>query len=466
MTKAATPIVQRTLPVNLDAERAVLGAILIDNLAVHQVAGALVPAAFFRASHRTIYAALLSLVDANQVADLVTLTEALETSGDLDEVGGPAYVASLVDGVPRAMNIAAYAAVVREKALLRSLIFTANTVLGQAYEAEQPPSEILRGAEQQFFELLHGHVDGRMIGLGTGLPALTKDLAWRVKHRGELTGITTGFESIDRHTSGWQAADLIVIAARPSIGKTTFVTNGVVAACRAGKRVAMFSLEMRRRQLEWRILSGLANVPLMRIRAGEIGGSDYQKIAAAQEIMFDLPLWIDDTAGRTAWDIRSACRRFKAEGGLDLVVIDYVQLMAGSLDRRGASRNDEVTDISRRLKHLADELSVPILLLSQQNRANDKRPDPRPKLSDLRESGALEQDADVVGFLHRKNHREGGLTYFILEKERNGPTGTLKLTLDRDIVLFSDAPNEPEPEPAKAKEKPAKVKPPTLIDKS
>jgi replicative DNA helicase len=466
MTRGKSEEPTRTLPSNLEAERSVLGAILIDNTAFHSIAETLTAGAFFRDSHRRMFKAIVAMLDVNQVVDLVTLKERLEQDGDLDEVGGPAYVASLVDGVPRGVNIAAYAAVVREKALLRSLIFTANKVLGQAYEADQPPAEILRSAEEQFFELQHGHVDGRMVGLGTGLPALTADLEWRVKHRGELTGITTGFESVDRHTAGWQKGDLIVIAARPSIGKTTFVMNSIVAACRAGKRVAMFSLEMRRRQLEWRILSSLANVPMVRIRAGEIGGSDYAAIAAAQEIMFDLPLWIDDTAGRTAWDIRSACRRLKAEDGLDEVVVDYAQLMPGTLDRHGASRNDEMTDISRRLKHLADELSVPIILLSQMNRASDKRPDPRPKLSDLRESGALEQDADVVAFLHRKNHREGGLTYFIIEKERNGPTGTLKLTLDRDIVLFSDAPNEPEPEPAKAKEKPTKVTPPTLIDKS
>jgi len=453
---------ERTLPCNLDAERSVLGAILIENSVAHQVAGTLPAAAFYRAAHRLIYTALLTMLDHNEVADLVTLTEKLESAGYLEEAGGPAYVASLVDGVPRGVNIAAYAEIVREKALLRSLIFTANKVLGSAYEADKPPADILRWSEQQFFDLLHGHVDGRMVQLKAGISPLSDDLAWRVQHRGELTGVTTGFPSIDTHTAGWQKGDLIVVAARPSIGKTTFVMNSVVAACRAGKRVAVFSLEMRRRQLEWRILSSLADVPMVRIRAGELGGNDYQKIAAAQEIMFDLPLWIDDTAGRTAWDVRSACRRLQAEGGLDEVVIDYVQLMPGSLDRRGATRNEQITDISMRLKHLADELSVPILLLSQLSRASDKRPDPRPKLSDLRESGALEQDADIVAFLHRKNHREGGLTYFILEKERNGPTGTLKLSLDRDIVLFTDAPTLEEPKPEPKVEKPKKVKPPAL----
>ena len=452
---------ERTLPCNLDAERSVLGAILIENSVVHQVAGTLTAAAFFRAAHRTIYTALLTMLDHNEVADLVTVTEKLAAAGTLDDCGGQAYVAALVDGVPRSTNINYYADIVREKALLRSLIFTANKVLTNAYETE-PPADILRWSEQQFFELAHGHVDSRLVPLKAGISPLSADLAWRVQHRGELTGITTGFPSVDQHTAGWQAGDLIVIAARPSIGKTTFVMNSVAAACVAGKRVAVFSLEMRRRQLEWRLLSSLANVPMVRIRAGELGGSDYAAIAAAQEVMFDLPLWIDDTAGRTVWDIRSACRRLKAEGGLDLIAIDYVQLMPGSLDRRGATRNEQITDISMRLKHLADELSVPILLLSQLSRASDKRPDPRPKLSDLRESGALEQDADVVGFLHRKNHREGGLTYFILEKERNGPTGTLKLNLDRDIVLFSDAPNEPEPEPPAKVEKPKKVKSPTL----
>lgn len=444
---APSEVVPRTLPSNLEAERSVLGAILIENTALLLIAETLSAKDFFRDAHRRIFSALVWLIDHQQVADLVTLKERLETLGDLDECGGPVYIASLVDGVPRSTNVQYYAGIVREKALLRSIIFTGNAAIASAYEADLPPLEILRAAEESLFELQVGHQSSRMAKVGAGIPAMVADLDWHIQNRGALTGFTTGFPSIDKHSSGWQRGDLVVLAARPSIGKTAFLLNAIIAACRAGHKAAVFSLEMRLRLLERRIVSSLSDVPMERIRSGELAAGDALKIQDAYEVLHDLPLWIDDTAGRTAQDVRSACRRLKAEEGLDIVAIDYVQLMKGSLGRPGASRNDEVTDISRRLKLMADELECTVILLSQLSRAGDKRPDPRPKLSDLRESGALEQDADVVGFLHRKNHREGGLTYFIIEKERNGPTGTLKLDLDRDVSLFKDAPDLEEPAP-------------------
>lgn len=297
-----------------------------------------------------------------------------------------------------------------------------------------------------------------MQSLRTSAPALYTDLEWRVAHKGELTGIDTGYPSINELTLGWQHGDLIVIGARPSIGKTTFVLNSAVHAATAGKRVAVFSLEMRRIQLEYRIVAQLSQIPLSRILGGHIGDVDYPHISHALGLMAELPLEIDDRSGQNFWDVRGACRRLKAEGGLDAVIVDYVQLMPGSLERRGATRNEEITDISRRFKVLADELEVPIILLSQLTRENEKRTDPRPKLSDLRESGALEQDADIVAFLHRKNHREGGVTNFIIEKQRNGPTGTVNLTLVRDVTTFLDGGEEPvepkpEPEPTKKRER-------------
>lgn len=438
---------ERTLPHNLEAERSVLGAILVHNAAFELAARVVKPADFYRDAHRRIFAAMSHLIDERRIeVDFVTLKEELVRLGELDEVGGPAYVSSLADGVPRATNVAYYAGIVKEKATLRELIYAANKILKSAYEAEDPPEELLRTADRLIIDVVSGHGTGRLEAVRDSIPQIFKDLEHRIEHRGELLGITTGFDGVNLETLGWQNGDLIIIAARPSIGKTTFVVNSLVAAAEAGKRTLLFSLEMRKKQLHNRLLSHLSGVDLSRIVTGAVGSSDYSKISAALDRMHALDLHIDDRSGQTYWDIRAQCRRLKAEHGLDLVAIDYVQLMAGSLERKGANRNEEVTDISRRLKVLADELGIPILLLSQLSRAGSKRSDPRPQLSDLRESGSLEQDADVVAFLHRKNHKEGGYTEFILEKQRNGPTGTLALTFEKETSTFRDG-GEPPPAP-------------------
>lgn len=439
-------VTERQLPANLEAERSVLGAILLHNEA-YEVARELVGAGdFFRDAHRRIFASIDRLLEwKGGLADLVTLKADLGKTGELEKVGGPAYIASLVDGVPRSTNTRHYAQLVKEQSRLRALIHTANKVVSAAYADGITSDEIIAEADRAIIDLQNDGGPSQMLSLHDTNQAFMQNLEWRHTHRGEVTGIDTGFPQVNDATMGWQRGDLVVIAARPSIGKTSFVLNTAVASARAKHRVAMFSLEMRRQQLEYRILASLSGVPLSRILSGCMMEPDWGPLSQATETMSHLPLRIDDRAGQTVWDVRTTCRRLRSEEGLDLVVIDYVQLMSGSLDRRGASRNEEMTDISRRLKTLADEVSVPILLLSQMNRANEKRNDPRPKLSDLRESGALEQDADIVGFLHRRNHREGGLTYFILEKQRNGATGTLKLSLDRDIVTFTDAPDLEEP---------------------
>ena len=447
-------VAERTLPHDLTAERSVLGAILLHNDAYATVSGIVGASDFFRDAHRRIYAGLDRLLEwASGSADYVTLRDELEKRGDLDEVGGPAYITALVDGVPRSTNVKHYAEIVKEKSRLRGLIYASNKILSQAYAAEDSAAKILIAADRALIDLQGEHGPSRMLPLTATSMALVDNMDWRVNHRGEVTGVPTGFAQIDAMTMGWQAGDLIVIAARPSVGKTTLAVNSAVAAAQAGKHVAIFSLEMRRQQLEYRMVSGLSGVPLQRLLGGSLMSVDWPKVTAAMETMRGLHIDIDDRSGQTAWDVRTACRRLKSESGLDLVVIDYVQLMQGSLDRKGSTRNDEVTDISRRLKALGDEVSCPVLLLSQLSRANEKRNDPRPKLSDLRESGALEQDADICLFLHRKNHRDGGLTHAILEKQRNGSTGTVSLSLDRDIVQFTDAPDLVEPPPAPRKEK-------------
>jgi replicative DNA helicase len=442
------------LPRNLDAEKSVLGAALVDGSAADYVCDQVGADAFFRRAHRDIFLAMRAVRDEKVAVDYLTVKTQLERMGKLDDVGGPAYITGLADGVPRSTNVDHYAAILRDLQAKRALVHHANRTLDLVAAGEHGSAAILIDADRRLMELQTGHAESRMRTLGDSYPELAKDLEWRVEHKGELTGVETGFKSINELTFGWQPGELIVIAARPSIGKTTFAMNSAVAAASKGARVAVFSLEMRRKQLEYRLMAQLSNVPLSRILGGFLLDVDYAKVAPAACTMAELPIAIDDRAGQTAWDIRAACRRLKADRGLDLVVVDYVQLMPGTLERRGASRNDEVTDISRRMKILADEMSVPVLLLSQLTRESEKRADPRPKLMDLRESGALEQDADLVCFLHRKHHRESGMTNFIVEKQRNGPTGTVNLTIDRDTTTFTDGGDEPPSLPLPADDSP------------
>lgn len=449
---ALSPDMERTLPHNLEAERSVLGVILADNSAFELASQIVTAGDFHRESHRRIFEAIAYLIDERRSdVDFVTLKEELTRRGLLDEIGGPAFVSSLVDGVPRSTNVRYYAEIVRDKAALRALIYAANKILTDAYAAEEPADEVIQRADRALLDVHNAHVSARMSDMRTGVNALFADFERRVENKGQLTGVDTGFPSINEMTFGWQPGDLIVVAARPSIGKTTFVMNSAVAGAQPGKRIAFFSMEMRRRQLEYRLMSSLSGVACTRLMNGHIGAAEHVKIAAAFEQLAALPLAIDDRARQTVQEIRSACRRMKAEGGLEIVVIDYVQLMPGTLDRKGSTRNEELTDISRRLKVLADEVSAPIILLSQLKRLEARR---RPQLEDLRESGALEQDSDIVAFLYRGDHRASGTTEFILAKQRNGPTGTVKLSFDRDTLTFTDAGEQTEEEAKGAEEPP------------
>jgi replicative DNA helicase len=447
------------LPRSLEAEKSTLGAALMRAAAADYIVDKLTPESYFRRAHREIFKAIAALRERKVDVDFVTIREELLRMKQLEEVGGPAYISALTDGLPRSSNVEHYAGILRDLQAKRAIAAYANRTLDLVAAGEHSSHALLGDADRRLMDLQAGYIEGRMLALRETQVELLTDLEWRVKHKGELTGIETGFKSINELTFGWQRGDLVIIAARPSIGKTTFLMNSLVAAAKAGARVAVFSFEMRRRQLEYRMLSSLTGIALSRLLGGYLGDHEWGPLNAAIAAMAALPIQIDDKAGQPWGDIRATCRRLQADGGLDLVGIDYAQLIPGSLERRGASRNDEVTDISRGLKTLADELNVPILLLSQLTRENEKRTDPRPKLSDLRESGSLEQDADIVGFIHRRNHREGGVSNFILEKQRNGPTGTVNITLDRDIVTFTDGgetPAEPETaKPHKAKGKPA-----------
>jgi replicative DNA helicase len=454
------PTPDDVLPHDLAAEKSVLGALLIDNTALELIDQALTGQEFYRDAHRRLFQAITRLLERKVAVDYLTLQDELTRAGDLDAVGGPGYIAGLTDGVPRAVNVAHYAAIVKEKHRLRQVIDTGNRIVSQAYAAEESADTILAAADTAILNLHlqrpSGHVKVRDL-----MPGLWADMEWRRAHEGEVTGIPTGFTSIDQLTFGWQRSDMNVLAARPSMGKTTFLLNTAMAAANAGKRVVIFSLEMRTKHLRDRLLALLSGVALTRIQGGTLGPRDYQSLALAFERLSTLDLMIDDRPGQTVRQIRGACRRIKAEGGLDLVVIDYAQLIPGTIEGRNAgNRYAEMSDISTRTKNeIAGDLDVATFLVSQLNRAGEGRTDPRPQLSDLRESGRLEEDADMVAFLYRPNHLASGTTELIVAKQRTGNAGTLNLTFDRDTQQFRDG-GDPLPAklwPARRQSSPGKV---------
>jgi replicative DNA helicase len=436
----------RTLPHNLEAEKCVLGAILIDNPSFNQAAEVIDAEDFFRDAHRRIFEKMVGLSDRSLPIDPVTLKDELARSGELDEVGGPAYVASLTDGVPRSANVEHYARIVKEKATLRRLIQSATAVLGQAYDAEQDADTLLDEAERSIFQIADrrrrdGFVPlGQLVGDGYNL--IEKLQA----HKGLVTGVPSGFVDLDELTSGFQRDDLVIVAARPSMGKTSLVLNVAMhCAAEAGKTVGIFSLEMGKEQLFLRMLTSEARVDAHRFRGGYLGEDDYSRLVAAFARMHEAKVFIDDSASVGMLEMRAKARRLKMEHGLDLLIVDYLQLMQG----RGKfdNRQQELASISRSLKILAKELSVPILALSQLSRAPESRGDHRPQLSDLRESGALEQDADVVLFIFREDMyaTEGerspeteGVAEIIIGKQRNGPTGTVRLAFLKQFTRFEN----------------------------
>lgn len=451
MAETATPAAPRTLPHNLEAERSVLGAVLIDNATFNVAAAVITPASFFRDAHRRIFERMIALSERSQPIDLVTLKEELERGGDLDEVGGPAYIASLVDGVPRSTNVEYYAQIVKEKATLRNLIFSANKILGTAYEADQEADLILDEAESAIFAVAEDRVKAGFVSMKALVDESMPKIERLFEHKTFITGVPTGFEDIDRKTRGLQPGDLVIVAARPSMGKTSLVlnicqqvaTHAVDATGRKGV-AGFFSLEMSKESLFMRMLASEARIDLYRLLSGNIGQKEYGQIAQALNTLSEAQLFVDDTAGIGALEMRAKARRLKAEHGLDVLAVDYIQLMTG----RGKFENRtlELASISRSLKGLAKELSVPIVVLSQLSRAPEARSDKRPMLSDLRESGALEQDADVVMLIFREEMYKqddqpadsDGVAEIIIAKQRNGPTGTVKLAFLREQTRFAN----------------------------
>jgi replicative DNA helicase len=435
---------ERTLPHNLEAERSVLGAILIDNESFNIAASVIAARAFFRDAHRRIFERMVALAERSQPIDLVTLKEELERAGEVEEVGGPAYIASLVDGVPRSTNVEYYAKIVKEKATLRSLIFSANKILSNAYEADQEADLILDEAESAIFSVAEDRIKAGFVAMRDLVKESFPKIEQLFEHKSFITGISTGFTEVDKMTRGFQRGDLIIVAARPSMGKTSLVLNIAQHVATAGSVAGFFSLEMSREQLFMRLLASEAKLDNYRLMSGQIGQKEYGEITHALETLSDARLYIDDTPGVGALEMRAKARRLQAEHGLDLLAIDYIQLMTGR--GRYENRTLELASISRSLKGLAKELNVPIVVLSQLSRAPEARSDKRPQLADLRESGALEQDADVVILIFREEmykqdnepSESDGIAELIVAKQRNGPTGLIKLAFLRQQTRFAN----------------------------
>jgi replicative DNA helicase len=444
MPDTAVVAAERTLPHNLEAERSVLGAILVHNDAFNSAAQVILPADFYRDAHRRIFDKMISLNERNHAIDFITLKEELARAGELDEVGGPAYIASLADGVPRATNIEYYAKIVKEKATLRNLIYAANKILTNAYEADQESDLILDEAESAIFSV----ADDRMKAGFVPMRDLVKESFPKIEQLFEqkwlITGVPTGFVDLDEMTRGLQGGDLIIVAARPSMGKTSLTLNmAQYVAAQPDLVVGFFSLEMSKESLFIRLLTSEAQIDSHRLLSGAIGQKDYGRISHALETLSAMKLYIDDTANIGVLEMRAKCRRLQAEHGLNMIVVDYIQLMSGR--GRFENRTLELASISRSLKGLAKELNVPIVVLSQLSRGPESRADHRPQLSDLRESGALEQDADLVVLIYRDdvynkdpNNPDAGIAELIIAKQRNGPTGTVRLAFLREQTRFAN----------------------------
>jgi len=439
-------VAERTLPHNLEAERSVLGAILLHNDAFNLAAEVIDSKDFFRDAHRRIFDKMVKLAERGDAIDLVTLKEELGRAGELDEIGGPAYITALVDGVPRSTNVEHYARIIKEKATLRNLIFSANRILTTAYEGAEEADIILDQAEHAIFAIADDKVRDGFVSLRDLAQASLDTIEKLHAHKELITGVPTGFHDLDEMTSGLQPSDLIIVAARPSMGKTSLALNMAQhVGTKTDRTVGLFSLEMSKEQLFLRLLTSEARIDAHRLRGGFLGERDWGKLSQAIGTLSDAKIFIDDTPSIGVLEMRAKCRRLKSEHGLHLVIVDYIQLMQGR--GRFENRTLELASISRSMKGLAKELNVPIVVLSQLSRAPESRSDHRPQLSDLRESGALEQDADVVVFIYREDlygdrnqpaADTQGVAEIIIGKQRNGPTGIVRLAFIREFTRFEN----------------------------
>jgi len=437
-------LAQRLPPQNLEAEVSVLGGVLLDNEALNRVLEVMKEGDFYRESHRKIFSAILDLYEKSEPVDLITLTEALKKRDALEAVGGVEYLNSLVNSVPTAANISYYAKIVKEKAILRKLINRSTDIISQVYGVSGDVDDFLDQAERSIFEISEDRVRPSFYSLKDIIKSSFKTIERLYEKHQLITGVPTGFTKLDELTSGLQPSDLIIIAGRPSMGKTALALDiAAHAAVEGGTPSAIFSLEMAKEQLALRMLCSEAKVDAHRLRGGFLSESDWPKLTRAAGSLSEAPIFIDDTPGLSALEMRAKSRRLKAEHNLGLVVVDYLQLMRGRA--HSDTREQEISDISRSLKALAKELNVPVMALSQLNRRVEERGDRRPQLSDLRESGAIEQDADVIIFLYRdevynksEDNPNKGKAEIIIGKQRNGPTDKFELTFLDKFTCFEN----------------------------
>jgi replicative DNA helicase len=438
----------RIPPQSLEAEVSVLGGILLENEALNRVLEVIREGDFYRESHRKIFSAILNLYERNEPADLITLSEALKKQGSFEEVGGIEYLNSLVNSVPTAANISYYAKIIKEKSILRKLINRATEIVSQGYGDAGDVDEFLDRAEHSIFEISEDRVRPSFYPIKDIIKSSFKTIEKLYEKRQLITGVATGFSRLDELTSGLQPSDLIIVAGRPSMGKTAFALNiAQHAAIEARVPAAIFSLEMAKEQLALRMLCSEAKVDAHRLRGGFLSESDWPKLTRAAGNLSEAPIFIDDTPGLTALEMRAKSRRLKAERNLGLIIVDYLQLMRGKAD--SDTREQEISDISRSLKALAKELTVPVIALSQLNRRVEERGDKRPQLADLRESGAIEQDADVIIFLYRdevysRSDENKGRAEIIIGKQRNGPTDKFELAFLDKYTCFENLSSIPE----------------------
>ncbi len=434
-------------PQNIEAEQAVLGTILIQDRSLLKIVEILSPEDFYRDSHKVIFEVMVSLFEKREPHDLITVNSLLSDRNRLEQIGGTSYLTSLADVIPFTGTLVHHAQIIRKKSILRRLIQTSSEVAARCYDAQDDIETLVDQAEKTIFEIAQARKKQGFESMSKIVPRAFDRITKLSERKEHITGVATGYEELDRMTAGLQASDLIILAGRPSMGKTALAMNMVQHAALFHKvPVAVFSLEMSMEQLALRMLCSIGRIDSQRIRTGRLQDNDWPKLTRATSVLTESPIFIDDSAGLSVLEMRAKARRLKSDNNLGMVVVDYLQLMQGNsgID----NRTQEISDISRSLKAMAKELDVPVIALSQLNRSLESRTDKRPQLSDLRESGAIEQDADVIIFIYRDevynkadDNPNRGLAEVIVGKQRNGPTGTVKLTFLAEYTTFESYTN-------------------------
>ena len=437
-------MLDRMPPQNIEAEQSVLGAVLIEQSSIAKISDLLNPEDFYREAHRLIYRAVLGLFERSEAIDFITVVDILRRENTLEQAGGIAYITSLANGVPTAANITFHAKIVQEKSLLRRLIAAATDIASMGYAESEEVDRVLDSAEQKILEVATRKASQDFQPIKEIIFSTLDKIDEMHKAKGGITGISTGFANLDKLTGGFQRSDLILIAARPSMGKTAFVLNVAQhMATRDRKSVVIFSLEMPKEQLAMRMMCAEGLIDSQHLRTGAMSNDEWSKLVDASDRLSGSTMFIDDTANVTAIELRNKARRISKEHGLDCIIIDYLQLMDGGAHSRIDNRQQQISDISRSLKGLARELRVPVIALSQLSRGPESRTNRRPMLSDLRESGSLEQDADLVAFLYRDDYynpesEKKNITELLIAKNRNGPTETVELYFHKNFTRFTD----------------------------